>query len=83
MRERVLAAISENPAVGPDSPAMLERMNDPGQDCTFEELGFDSLARMEFCIFFETEYGISIAQGDVEAYPSINAAAAWLAETAG
>jgi acyl carrier protein len=82
MRERVLAAIAANPAVGPDTPATLERMNDPGQDCTFEELGFDSLARMEFCIFFETEYGIELTSGELEGQPSINAMSAWLAGNA-
>jgi acyl carrier protein len=79
MRERVLAAIMSNPVVGPDSPGMLERVNDPEQDCTFEELGFDSLARMEFCIFLETEYGITVTSGEVEGCPSINAMATYLA----
>ncbi len=80
MRERLLDAISTNPAVGPDSPEMLERMNDPARDCTFEELGFDSLARMELCIVLETDYGITVTQGDLEGQPSINAMAAWLAD---
>lgn len=79
MRERVVAAVLSNPVVGPDSAATLARMNDPVQDCTFEELGFDSLARMEFCIFLETEFGISISSGEVEGSPSINAMAAYLA----
>ncbi|MGE0666254.1 MAG: acyl carrier protein [Sphingomonadales bacterium] len=83
MRQRVLAAIAENPVVGPNSPEILERMTDPARDCAFEELGFDSLARMEFCIFFEAEYGITITHGDVESHPSINAMADWLARTAG
>jgi acyl carrier protein len=79
MRERVVAAIMSNPVVGPDSPAALTRMNDPAQDCTFEELGFDSLARMEFSIFLETEFGITVSSGEVEGSPSINAMAAYLA----
>lgn len=81
MRERVVAAILSNPVVGPDSPDSLARMNDPNQDCTFEELGFDSLARMEFCIFLETEFGITISSGEVEGSPSINAISAYLART--
>ena len=79
MRERVVAAIMSNPVVGPDSPAVLARMNDPAQDCTFEELGFDSLARMEFCIFLETEFGITVTSGEVEGSPSVNAMATYLA----
>ncbi len=79
MRERVLAAIAANPAVGPDSPETFERMNDPARDCSFEELGFDSLARMEFCIVLEMEYGISVTSGEVEGCPSINAMAVYLA----
>ena len=78
MRERVVAAILSNPVVGPESPDSLARMNDAAQDCTFEELGFDSLARMEFCIFLETEFGISLTSGEVEASPSINAMATYL-----
>ncbi len=82
MRERVLAAIAANPAVGPDSQIMPDRMNDPEQDCAFEELGFDSLARMEFCIFFETEYGMTLTSGELEGQPSIKAMSAWRAENA-
>ncbi|MEN3976843.1 phosphopantetheine-binding protein [Emcibacter sp. SYSU 3D8] len=81
MRERVVAAIMSNPVAGPESQAMLDRINDPGQDCTFEELGFDSLARMEFCIFLETEFGIAVTSGDVEAAAAINAMAVRLVET--
>ena len=80
MRDRVLAAIAENPVVGPNSPDALERLNDPALDCEFEELGFDSLARMEFCIFLETEYGVTITSGDVENHASVNKMAKWLAQ---
>lgn len=83
MRQRVLDAIAANPAVGPDSPEALERMNDPARDCSFDELGFDSLARMEFCIYLEMEYGITVTSGEVEAKPTINAMASWMAEVAG
>ncbi len=82
MRGRVLEAIAANPAVGPSSPEMRARMLDPAGDCSLEELGFDSLALMEFCIFFETEYGIAVTSGEIEGRPSINALARWLADTA-
>ena len=80
MREQVVAAIMSTPVAGPDSQVMLDRINDPEQDCTFEELGFDSLARMEFCIFLETEFGIAVTSGDVEASAGINGMAARLVE---
>ncbi len=81
MREYVLAAIAENPVVGSVSPDVLERMKDPVQDCTFEELGFSSLALMEFCIVLEADYAICITQGDLETHTSINTVAAWLANS--
>jgi len=34
---------------------------------------------MEFCIFLETEFGITLTSGEVETRPSINAMAAYLA----
>jgi hypothetical protein len=83
MRQYVLAAIAANPAAGPESPEAMARLNDAGRDCSFEELGFDSLARMELCIFLETEYGIPVTVGEVEACATVNAMAAHLARTQG
>ena len=82
MRERVVAAIMANPVVVPDSLELMARINDAERDCTFEELEFDSLARMEFCIFLECEFGISISSGNLENHPSIAAMARYLAEAA-
>jgi acyl carrier protein len=79
MRERVVAAIMANPVVVPDSLELMARIEDPEQDCTFEELAFDSLARMEFCIFLECEFGISISSGTLESHSSIAAMARHLA----
>jgi acyl carrier protein len=79
MRERVVAAIMANPVVVPDSLDLMARIKNSASDCTFEELAFDSLARMEFCIFLECEFGISITSGSLESHPSIAAMARYLA----
>ena len=79
MREKVVAAIMANPVVVPDSLELMARIQDAAGDCTFEELAFDSLARMEFCIFLECEFGISITSGSLENHPSIAAMARHLA----
>ena len=40
----------------------LALLDDPSSDCGFEALGFDSLARMELCIWLQLEAGIEIAE---------------------
>jgi acyl carrier protein len=78
MRDRVVSAVMANPSAVP-SPDLIARMDDPAEDPSFEELGFDSLARMEFCIFMECEFGIALTSGDLESHASVNAMAAYLA----
>ena len=79
MRDRIVAAILANPALAPESAAMLDRSAGSGADQTFEALKLDSLARMELCIHFECEFGILLSSGHLDMHPSINALAVYLA----
>lgn len=58
---------------------LRSRLEDPASDCTFEELHFDSLARMELCIWMQTEVGVELDESEILAHPSVNALAAYLA----
>ena len=55
------------------------RLADPAADCAFDELGFDSLARMELCIWLQIEAGLEVTEGEVLDHPSVAALAAHLA----
>lgn len=79
MRERIVAAILANPALSPESAALLDQTAGSGADQTFEALKLDSLARMELCLHFECEFGILLSSGHLDIHPSINALADFLA----
>lgn len=64
MRTLVVDAVLANPAVSITDAALLEKLRS-GQDCTFEELEFDSLARIELCIWLEVEAGFQVVENDV------------------
>ena len=56
------------------------KLDDPCCDCSFDELHFDSLARMELCIWMQVEVGVELGEDEILAHPSVNALAAYLAE---
>ena len=78
-RRLIVDAVLANPVVSVGDAGILARLSTPTDDCTFEELGFDSLARMELCIWIQMEAGIEIAEDVVMSNGSINALAASLA----
>jgi len=78
-RAWIVDAVKANPAAVVTDPALLARLDDPACDCSFDELGFDSLARMELSIWLQIEVGVEIEEGDVLDHPSVNALAAFLA----
>ncbi|MEN9316991.1 MAG: Phosphopantetheine attachment site [Pseudomonadota bacterium] len=55
------------------------RLSDPGFDVSFEELGLDSLGRMELSIWLELEHGIAVTEVEVQAMESLAGLAAFLA----
>lgn len=64
---------------GRRAPEVREKLDDPDSDCSFEELHFDSLARMELCIWMQVEVGVELGEDEILAHPSVNALAAHLA----
>jgi acyl carrier protein len=79
LRALVADGVRQNPVVPVLDPAMLARLDDPAADCSFDELGFDSLARMELCIWMQVEAGIEVTEGEMLDHPSVAALAAHLA----
>lgn len=79
MRALLAAGVRANPVVRVEDPALLALLDDPARDCAFEALGFDSLARMELCIWLQLEAGIEIAENEIAEHSSVAALAAWLA----
>lgn len=64
---------------GRKASELVARLDDPGCDCSFEELFYDSLARMELCIWMQTEVGVELEESEILAHPSVDALAAHLA----
>ncbi len=81
LRRLVAQAVRENPVAMVSDPALLARLDNPAMDCRFDELGFDSLARMELCIWMQLEAGIEIGEAVLLDHPSVNALARRLAQT--
>lgn len=64
---------------GRNAPELFARLDDPDCDCSFEELFYDSLARMELCIWMQVEAGVELEEGEILAHPSVDSLAAHLA----
>lgn len=79
LRALVAEGVRQNPVVPVSDPALLARLADPAGDCSFEELGFDSLARMELCIWLQVEAGLEVTEAELLDHPSVAALAAHLA----
>ncbi|CAH0252660.1 acyl carrier protein [Roseomonas sp. CECT 9278] len=79
LRDLVATGVRANPVVTVNDPALLARLADPAADCSFEELGFDSLARMELCIWMQVEAGFEVTEGELLDHPSVGALATHLA----
>jgi acyl carrier protein len=79
MRALLAEGVRQNPIAVVSDSALLARLSDPDADCAFDELGFDSLARMELCIWLQVEAGLEVTEGEVLDHPSIAALAAHLA----
>lgn len=78
-RDWIVTATKSITLNGRREPELRARLEDPDSDCTFEELHFDSLARMELCIWMQTEVGVELGEDEILAHPSVNALAAHLA----
>lgn len=79
LRALVAEAVRANPVVTVSDPALFAQLADPSADCSFDELGFDSLARMELCIWMQVEAGLEVTEAEVLDHPSVRRLAAHLA----
>lgn len=79
LRRLVAEGVRQNPVVTVSDAGLLARLDDPAADCAFEALGFDSLARMELCIWMQVEAGIEVTEAELIDNPSVAALAAHLA----
>jgi hypothetical protein len=79
LRALIAQGVRNNPVVTVSDPALLARLESGGVDCGFDEFGFDSLARMELCIWMQVEAGLEVTEAEVIDHPSIAALAAHLA----
>jgi polyketide synthase 7 len=79
LRALLAEGVRQNPIAVVSDSALLARLADPAADCAFDELGFDSLARMELCIWLQIEAGLEVTEGEVLDHPSVAALAAHLA----
>ena len=71
--------VRANPVAPPRDPAILARLADPEGDVAFEEFDFDSLARLELCIWLELEAGIIVTEDEMAAHGGLRSLAAHLA----
>jgi hypothetical protein len=81
MRALVCRAVLANPMAQLDDAALVARLKAGTEDCSFDALGFDSLARMEFCIWMQIEAGIQMSEATLFDHPDIPALARHLAAT--
>jgi acyl carrier protein len=79
LRAIVAEGVRHNPVVVVSDAELLARLADPAMDCAFDALGFDSLARMELCIWLQIEAGLEVTEGEMLDHPSVAALAAHLA----
>jgi hypothetical protein len=80
LRAIIAEGVRQNPVVTVTDASVLARLADPAAECGFEELGYDSLARMEFCIWMQLEHGIEIGEAALLDHPGVGALAAHLAQ---
>ncbi len=78
-RDRLADALLANPAWHAEGPETLARLRDPGDPCGFDDLGLDSVARLELCIWLETEAGVEVTEATLAEHPGLSALAAHLA----
>ena len=77
-REVAIEALQANPLAS-FSEEHRARLREPGFDVSFEELGMDSLGRMELSIWLELEQGIGVTEAEVQAMKSLAGLESFLA----
>ena len=75
--------VRANPVAPPERPELLARIDDPADAVPFADLEFDSLAKLELCIWLELEQGVMVTEADMAEQGSLGALAAHLAARTG
>jgi acyl carrier protein len=78
-RRIVAEAVLANPVTVIADESTKARLSDPTADCTFDEIGFDSLARLSLAVHLDAEHGIQISEQDVGESGSVMRLAAFIA----
>jgi len=78
-RRIVVQAVLQNPVTVIADDASRARLDDPSADCAFDELGFDSLARLSLAVHLDAEHGIQISERDVDEHGSVMRLATFIA----
>lgn len=79
LRALIAEGVRQNPVVTVTDAELLALLDDPAAECDFEALGFDSLARMELCIWLQLEAGIEVSEAALLDHPGVAALAVHLA----
>jgi acyl carrier protein len=66
----------------PLGEAMARRVSDPADDFPLDELAFDSLAWMEFCISVELASGLELTPADIARMTTLSDIETWIARRA-
>ncbi len=82
VRTVVLNAMAAASFGAPLNPALAEAIRN-GQKVMLDDLGFDSLAWMEFCIAVELQTRLELLTSDIEAMATLGEIEDWLRERAG
>lgn len=72
LRQVVIDALRASSATAMNRPDVARRLADPAADVLFDEVGADSLARMEVCIQIELATGLSLSTEELATHPSVN-----------
>jgi hypothetical protein len=78
IREILLAAFSAARYGVPPEPAIAQAIADGNRELTIDQLKFDSLAWMEFCISVELQSGQELTPVDIEGMQFVFQIEEWL-----
>lgn len=81
-RALAIAALRANPVVFL-SEEQAQALRDPQHDLSFEDLGMDSMARMELSIWLELELGLEASESTIQEIGSVAGLASFIGERLG
>lgn len=82
LRKSLLAAVQAGRFGADPEPDLVEAISEGGGELKLEDLGFDSLGWMEFCISIELDTGQELTPADIETMTRFSEIEDWLSERA-